>query len=217
MRQPVGRNAPALVRDRDRDMHAVARRRDPDGDGLRRVPGGVGEQVVEHLHDAPSVGHHTGQVRRQVDEHAVPPAAGEEGVARPVHQHGNLGGLGRDRERARLDPPDVEQVADEAAHLSGLVVDDAVELPHLGRLEVRRVFQQRGGGTPDRGERGAQFVAHQAEELGALPLKLVERLKILNGHHHGCAPVALGRDRGRVDQRAHAAPARRRDHDLLGA
>ena len=37
-------------------MAALAHRGDPDGRGLRGVPGGVGEEVVEHLHDAPAVG-----------------------------------------------------------------------------------------------------------------------------------------------------------------
>ena len=41
---------------------------DPDGRRLRRVPPGVGEEVVEHLHDATPVGQHAGQPRRQVDK-----------------------------------------------------------------------------------------------------------------------------------------------------
>ena len=57
------------------------------------MPGGVGEEVVEHLHDAPPLGHDPGQVRRQVDEHGVRAAAPQERVSRPVHQRGYLPGL----------------------------------------------------------------------------------------------------------------------------
>ena len=50
------RDAPALVGHRDRDVLPVAFRRDPDGGGVRGVARGVGEQVVQHLHDALPVG-----------------------------------------------------------------------------------------------------------------------------------------------------------------
>ena len=93
------RDAPALIGHRDRDMLPVAFRRDPDGGGVRGVARGVGEQVVQHLHDALPVGQHG----RQVDPDGVPAAAADEGAARLVHQGGDLRGLGHHRERARLD------------------------------------------------------------------------------------------------------------------
>ena len=215
--QPLGRDPPALVGDRDRDVDAVACGRDPDRRGLRRVPGGVGEEVAQHLGDAPAVGHHPGQVGRQVDEHGVAAAAREEGGSGPVHQHRDLRGLGRDREGARLDAPRIEQGADKAAHVPGLLVDDAVELVHLGRVEVRRILQQGGGRALDGGERGAQLVAYHAEELGAQPLQLLERRQVLHGDHHRGDFAAVRPDGCGVDQRAHAAPVRNREHDLLGA
>ncbi|MDE0194468.1 MAG: hypothetical protein OXP08_02875 [bacterium] len=55
-------------------------------------------------------------------------AAADERASRPLHQAGQLRGLGRDRERARLDVPRIQQVADLAAHMPGLLDDDAVEL-----------------------------------------------------------------------------------------
>ena len=137
------RQAPALVADRDGDVRAVTLGRDPDRGRVGRVPGGVREQVVEHLHDARPIGQHPGQVRRQVDEHGVPAAGGQERAARPVDQLGHLGGLGGDRERARLNAPGIEQVADEPAHVIGLLGDDAVGLVPLGRVE-------RGGAPPAR-------------------------------------------------------------------
>ena len=51
LRDALRRNAAALVGNRDRDMDAVMRRLDPDGGRFRRMPGGVGEKVVQHLDD----------------------------------------------------------------------------------------------------------------------------------------------------------------------
>ena len=133
VRQPLRRHAPARVGDRDGDVDAVAHRGDPDGRRLRGVPRGVGEQVVQHLDDAPPVGHRTRQVRRQVDQHAVPAAAAQEGVPGPLHQARDRRRFGGYRERPRVDAPDIEQVADQPAHVIGLLVDDAEELAHLGR------------------------------------------------------------------------------------
>ena len=83
------------------------------------------QQIVQHLHDALAVRHRGWQVRREVDEERVPGAAAHEGAARLVYQRRHLGRLGRDRQRARLDAPGIEQVADQAVHLVGLPVDDA--------------------------------------------------------------------------------------------
>ena len=49
------------------------------GDDSGRVPRSVGEEVVEDLDDAPPVGQHPRQVRRQVDEYRVPAASAQEG------------------------------------------------------------------------------------------------------------------------------------------
>ena len=154
-------------------MDAVTLGRNPDRGGFRRVPRRVGEQVVQHLRDASAVGHYRRQVARQVDQHGVPGAAGQERVARPVHQRGHLRGLRRDREHARLDAPRIKQVADQAAHVPGLLVDDPVELVTLGRVEIGLLLQQGEGRAPDRGERRAQLVAHKTQELGAQAFQLL--------------------------------------------
>ena len=140
-------------------MDAVAYRGDPDGRRLRGVPRGVGEQVVQHLDDAPPVGHRARQVRRQVDQHAVPAAAAQEGVPGPLHQARDCRRFGGYRERPRVDAPDIEQVADQAAHVIGLLVDDAEELAHLGRVELRFGVQHGGGRTLDGGQRCARALA----------------------------------------------------------
>ena len=60
------RQTPALVGDRDRDVDSIANGAHPDGRPFGRVPGGVGEQVGQHLHDAPPVRQDRGQVRHEV-------------------------------------------------------------------------------------------------------------------------------------------------------
>ena len=217
VRQRLGRHPASLVGDRDGDVRVLAHGRHPDRGRLGSMPRGVGQEVVEHLHDAPAVGHHGGQPRRQVDEDGVPAAAAEERAARPLDQGGRLRGLGGDRERARVDAPRIEQVADEAAHVGALLGDDAVQFAHLGRVELGRLLQQRVGRALDGDQRGAQLVAHQAEELGPHPFDLVERGQVLHGHHHRPDPAPLGTDRRGVDQRPDAAPVGDREHDLLGA
>ena len=137
VRQPVRRHAPAPVGYRDRHVQAVPRGGDPDRRRLGRVPRRVREQVVEDLHDAPRVGHHPRQVLRQVDAQGVPAAAGEEGASAWSTKAGHLRRFERDRQRARLDAPLVQQIADQAAHLVGLLVDDAEELPRLGQVRSR--------------------------------------------------------------------------------
>ena len=147
-RQPLRRHALALVGDRDGDVRAVALGRDPDGRGARRVPRGVGEQVAQHLHDARPVGQHQRQVLRQVDKDRVRGAAVLERLARLLHQPGDAGGDRRERERSRLDAARVEQVADQALHPVGLLVDDPEELVQLDRVERRRGAQHRRRSSP---------------------------------------------------------------------
>ena len=216
-RQALRRQAAALVHDRDRDMRAVALGRDPDRRGLGRATRGVGEQVVQHLHDALPVGHHAGQALGEVDAHRVPAVAGKEGGPRLLDQLPHLGGLGRHRERAGVDPSRVEQVAEQPAHAVGLLVDDAEELPHLRRAEGLRRAQHRRGGTLDGGERRAQLVTHHPQEIRPHPVKGLERPQILQGDHHRLDRAVRGVDRGRIDERGDAAPVGGREHDFFGA
>ena len=78
-------------------------------------------------------------------------------------------------------------------------------------------LQQRHRRAPDGGQRLAQLVAHQAEELGAQPLDLVERRQVLKGHDHRPDIASFRADRRDVDQRPDAAPVGDGEHDLLGA
>ena len=147
----------------------------------------------------------------------MPAAAAQERASRPLDQRGHLRGHRRNRERARVDAPRVEQVADEAAHMGGLLGDDAEELADLGRVELGRLLQPRVGRALDGEQRRAQLVAHQTQELSPHPLDLVERRQVLQGHHHRADLAAFCPDRRGVDERPDAAPVRDREDHLLGA
>ena len=67
------------------------------------------------------------------------------------------------------------------------------------------------------GQRGAQLVAHHAQELGPQALQLLERLQVLHGDHHRLDRAVRRMDRRRVDQRGDAAPVGDREFDLLRA
>ena len=174
LRHALGRHAPALVGDRDRDLEPPAHRGDVDGRGRRRVARGIGKQVAEHLHDAPLVGHHRRQVPGQVDAHRLARAPALERGPRLFHQLRHLPRLGLDRELPCVDAPRVEQVADEVVHPVRLLVDDAVELAKLRAVERARGAKQRRRRALDGDERPAKLVAHHGEELRAQPFELFQ-------------------------------------------
>ena len=84
------------------------------------MPRGGGEQVVQHLLDALTVGHNPWLVKRKVDQDDVSAAPALERAPSPIHQDSNIGGLGRHRQRARVDAARIQQVADQDAHVIGL-------------------------------------------------------------------------------------------------
>ena len=147
----------------------------------------------------------------------MPAASAQERVPGLVHQSGHLRGLGDDRQGAGLDAPRIQQVADQAAHVIGLLVDDPEELEHLGRVQGGRGAQHGGGRALDGGQRGPQLVAHHAQELGPQPLQLLQRRQVLHGDDHRLDLTVLGPDRRGVDQRRDTPAVGDREHDLLGA
>ena len=207
-------NAPALVGHRDRYVHAVPLGRDTDGSRCRRMAGGVGQQIVQHLHDAFPVGEHRRQVGRQVDEDVVPGAAGQERVAGLVHQETHLRGFRGDRQRARIGASRVEQVANQTVHEIGLFVDDTEELAHFGRIEFPRGVQHRRRRSLDGGQRRTQFVAHHAEKLGPRPVQFLQRRQVLHGDHHRRHRAVLAANRGGAHEHRHIAPVGNGNHDL---
>ena len=179
---------------------------------------GVGEQVVQHLGDALAVDHDMGQVARQVDMHGVAGVCAQERGSGLVDERRELGWRGIYGQGAGFDASDVEQIADESAHLVGLLVDDAEELAQLRPVEFARGGQHGGGGALDRSERGAQFVAYRAQELGALSFELVERLEVLHGDDHRFDGVAVGSgNRCCIEEGRDASAVRDGQNDLFGA
>ena len=193
-REPVRRDAAAAGRKR-RSRHGCRRARAATWMGVDSgaCRAALERQVVQDLDDALPVHHHAGHVlggRSDVDR--VPAAPAQERVPRAVHQCPRLRGLRRDRQCARSDAPRIQQVADEAAHVIGLLVDDAEELQHFGRSEARRGGEHRGRRALDGGERRAQLVAHDRQELGPHPLELLEWRQILHRYHDRLDPAPSG-------------------------
>ena len=217
VRELLRRDAPALVGDRNRHGIAIAAGGDPDGRRLGGVPGRVREEVVQDLNDALPVGHHAGQVLRQVGGDRVPAAAAEETRPRRVHQHRHLRGFGRDRERARRDAPRIQQVPDQTAHPGRLLVYDAEELHHFGPGESRLGGEHRARRSLDRGERRAQLVTHDREELRPHPLERLEWGEVLYRDHDRLDFAVRRMNRRRVDQHSHAPAIGHRELDFLGA
>ena len=145
VRQPLGGYPSALVRDGDRHVVSLPHGGHPDGRRLVGMPGRVGEEVVQHLDDAPPVRHDQRQLRREVDAEVVPAPSALEPAPGLVHQGRHVRRRGGHRQLARLDARHVEQVADQVAHVVGLLADDAKELEHLGGVQVGRRLRQRGG------------------------------------------------------------------------
>ena len=125
-------------------------------------------------------------------------------------------GSGRDRERARLDAPRVQEVRDQAAHVVGLPVDDAEELEQLGLGRDRHGAEHGRRRALDRGQGGAELVAHHPEELRPLPLQRLERRQVLQGDDNRDDRSALRTDGRDVEERPDAPPVGHGQLDLLG-
>ena len=187
------------------------------GDDSGEFLAALAEQVAEHLHHSLPVRHDPGQVRRKVDVNLMPAPAAAEAVAGLGHQEGHVRRFGRDRQRARLNAGYVEQVAYQHVHPVHLGVDDPEELPHLGGVQRGGGVQQGGDGALDRGQRGAQLVAHHRQELGPQPLNLLQRGQVLQGDDEGLDLPVLRADGRGVEQRGDAAAVGDPEDDLLGA
>ena len=112
----------------------------------------------------------------------MPAPSAEEGVSGLFHQVGHFRRLGGHGQGARLDAPGIQQIADQAPHVIGLLVDDVEELEHLGRLQRRGGAQHGCRRALDGSQGSAQFVDHQAQELGPRSFQLLQvRPRLLLG------------------------------------
>ena len=180
-RQALGRDPPALVGHGDCNVHAVGLRGDPDRRSLGRVTRGIGEQIVQHLHDTSPIRQYAGKLRRKVDKHGVPAVTGQERGTGLLDQLAHLGWFRRHGQRTGGDAPRIEQIGDQGAHAVRLFVDDAEELAGLRGSKVLPAVKHRRRGALDGGERGAHFVAHHPQELRPHPFKRLDRRQILHG------------------------------------
>jgi len=164
----------ALAGVRDADLHLVASRRELDIDvpaGSRELDG-VGEQVADHLLQSRGIapdqpGHLTQQ---RYDLHVL-------GLRRRLHRGDRaLDDAARrdisqlERNLARHDARDVQQVLDEALLRPGIA------LYRLVRARLRRLIESPGAQqrdpSEDRIERRAQLMRHGSQELVLQPAQL---------------------------------------------
>ena len=182
----------------------------------RGVFGRVGQQVSQHLDDAPPVGDHQGQVGLDVDGQVVPAPRADEGAPCPVHQRRHPCGFGSHRQRACLDARHVQQVGYQVEHVVGLAVDDPEELPdHRGVTIVGRT-QHGCRRALDGGERHPQLVAHHRQELVPQPLQLLQVRHVLEGDDHRLQLAPIGADGRGVEQHGDAPAVGDADADLFG-
>ena len=95
-----------------------------------------------------------------------------------VHDQTEIDGLALDRELARLDLGEEEQVAHELEQPLRVPLDDleVAPAPGLGRLEV---LEQQLDVAADRGQRRAQLVGDERDELVLEPVELAEPVVLL--------------------------------------
>ena len=168
---------------------------------------------MEH---SPSVRHDPGQVRGYVNRDDVCNSLTGKRLSCLFHQVFQVRGFGSDRQRPRLDLRHIDEVVDQMAHMVGLLIDNPEELAGLGGV-------QRIGGAEhgcrralDGAQRRPQLVAHHAEEIRELPLRLLQRCYVLHGGHHGNRLAVVPVDRPGVDEGGDRPSVRQVDHDLIG-
>ena len=218
VRQPLRGHARAVVGHREGDVDAVPHHGHPDEGQLVGVPGRVGQQVVQHLDDAPPVRHDPGQVRRQVDltrllrsAPALEPAPGL------VHQDGHIHGFGCDtgrvpvsmRATSRRSPIRWRMFSDWSRMIRKNWVISAGSSSEAASSRVSADPLMEVSGV-------LQLVAHHAQELGPQPLQFLQRRHVLHGHDHRLDLALLREDGSGVDQGGDAAPVGGLEHDLLG-
>ena len=109
------------------------------------------------------------------------------------------------------------RLGDQAAHAVGLIVDHPEELQHLGRVRSGRGTEHCRRRALDRDQRRSQLVAHDAQELGAHPLELLERRpRSCRVTTTDSNRVVVRLDRRRVDQGGHAPAIGDGERHFLG-
>lgn len=136
------------------------RGRDANRRRLGGVPSRLRQETAKGLEESHRVGHHARQILGPVNDQGALAYAIDDGVPSLVHKTGHVRRLGRDQQRAALDPPLGQRVGDHAERPVGLLVDDPEEPQHLDR--VRGARQGGDGRSSDGSQRRAQLVADHA-------------------------------------------------------
>ena len=198
---------------RDRDLDLVVRRgeREVDTPSRRRPLDRVRDQVRDDLQDAVAVGDEHGvTVELELVLDAARVRLRRERRVGALAEHAHVDLLAPEREAARVELREVENVTDEPLEPHRLLRDD-LERALLRGLVVDDSVPQRGDVPADRGQRSAQLVRDRHEEVAGELLRLRE----LRGHlvEPSGEPVDLGAGAG-VRRQRDVVVARR---DLVGS
>src|ERR1700722_264326 len=146
--------------------------------GPSAVPHGVLHEVAEDLVDLVLVqpGFREGVVHFEPEPVRLV-ARRDPAGDRLLRAGGNVHQLPVYLEPPGLDPGHVQQLGDEPGHPVGVGVDRLEHDPLLVVVEAVPLGQQRGGESLDAGQRGAQFVRHGGDQVGAAAVQPCARLR----------------------------------------
>ena len=164
----------AVVLDLDDGVVAVGVQRDGDAATFRSELQSVREKIVQHLSEARPVADEAGDRRDRGDE--LDPARLRDRTKcldRILHQPLEVDVLVLDCELPRIDLGKEQQIADKIEQPLGVSVDDTEE-PLLFGSEVAALLEQELEVSTDGGERSAQLVRHERDELVLHQVELPE-------------------------------------------
>ena len=164
----LGADADARIDDAQ-DGGVAVRDRHLDATAGRRVLEGVGEEVVDDLFQSKPVTHDDDREVRRVEaqSQAALAAAATRLVDEIPHQCREIDRRQLERDLARRDPGDVEEVVDQQRQRINLPIDDGE--PVRDSRNAGRIALQQLGRVSQRTQGIAQFVTEQGQELIALP------------------------------------------------
>ena len=175
--------------------HAAAVVRDPDFNPALRQPDadchhatgrrelhGVGQEIDQHLDDPIGVGPYQGRDRGRFDSDAVRLPERRHGLHGAAHDR--LDGDPRElqRDRAGLEPLEIEDVVDERDQPDRVALGDGHDLDAFVGQRAHRARGQQAERPSDRRERCPQLVAHRGEKSILQPLDFLEPLDRLLQH-----------------------------------
>ena len=159
----AGRDAGAVVADRDAQLAVLRHGVQADGAAGRRVLGGIFQQIAEHPFDQHAVAFDQRQPGQAVDRDPMRRQRFAHGGQRGADQFLDRLPLQPQRGVAALQPRHVEQVGDQRVHALRLVAHSADGVLDVGRQRVLAP-RQRVGHADQAGERRAQVVRDRGQQ-----------------------------------------------------